>query len=89
MSSHRYGELSGHNSGSLSERQDSMFDRYLEEMKPYVLRLPQKSGKLIKYKLNISSDLTEFPSLVTIVSSDAVIVVAYFCYLFVKGKHKR
>ena len=61
MSSHRYGELSGHNSGSLSERQDSMFDRYLEEMKPYVLRLPQKSGKLIKYKLNISSDLTEFP----------------------------
>jgi len=44
MSSHRYGELSGHNSGSLSERQDSMFDRYLEEMKPYVLRLPQKSG---------------------------------------------
>lgn len=44
MSSHRYVELSGHNSGSLSERQDSMFDRYLEEMKPYVLRLPQKSG---------------------------------------------
>lgn len=61
MSSRRYGELSGHNSGSLSERQDSMFDRYLEEMKPYVLRLPQKSG--IKY--NLSSDFTEFPSLVT------------------------
>ena len=44
MASHRYGELSGLN-GSLSERQDSMFDRYLEEMKPFVLRLPQKSGK--------------------------------------------
>ncbi|KAJ7390208.1 hypothetical protein OS493_026718 [Desmophyllum pertusum] len=45
MASHRYGELSGHNSGSLSERQDSMFDRYLEEMKPYVLRLPHKSER--------------------------------------------
>ena len=63
MSSHRYGELSGHNSGSLSERQDSMFDRYLEEMKPHVLRLPQKSG--IKYNLNFSSDLAEFLSLLT------------------------
>lgn len=63
MSSHRYGELSGHNSESLSERQDSMFDRFLEEMKPYVLRLPQKSGT--KYKLNISSDLTEFLFLLT------------------------
>ena len=62
MSSHRYGELSGHNSGSLSERQDSMFDRYLEEMKPYVLRLPQKSGT----KYNLDSDLTEFLSLVTL-----------------------
>jgi len=64
MSSHRYGELSGHDSGSLSERQDSMFDRYLEEMKPYVLRLPQKSGT--NYNLNFSSDLyTEFLSLAT------------------------
>lgn len=44
MASHRYGELSGFDSGSLSERQDSMFDRYLDEMKPYVLRLPHKSG---------------------------------------------
>lgn len=44
MASHRYGELSGLN-GSLSERQDSMFDRYLEEMKPFVLRLPQKSER--------------------------------------------
>ena len=40
MASHRFGDLNG----SLSERQDSMFDRYLDEMKPYVLRLPQKSG---------------------------------------------
>lgn len=62
MASHRYGELSGHNSGSLSERQDSMFDRYLEEMKPYVLRLSQKSGT----KYNLNSDLTEFLSLVTL-----------------------
>ncbi|KAL9956211.1 hypothetical protein ACROYT_G037657 [Oculina patagonica] len=45
MASHRYSELSGQNSGSLSERQDSMFDRYLEEMKPYVLRLPHKSER--------------------------------------------
>lgn len=40
MASHRFGDLNG----SLSERQDSMFDRYLDEMKPYVLRLAQKSG---------------------------------------------
>ena len=45
MTSHRYGEIAGLNS-SLSERQDSMFDRYLEEMKPFVLRLPHKSGNL-------------------------------------------
>ena len=45
MTSHRYGEITGLNS-SLSERQDSMFDRYLEEMKPFVLRLPHKSGNL-------------------------------------------
>lgn len=45
MASHRYGELSGFDSGSPSERQDSMFDRYLDEMKPYVLRLPHKSER--------------------------------------------
>lgn len=45
MTSHRYGEITGLNS-SLSERQDSMFDGYLEEMKPFVLRLPHKSGNL-------------------------------------------
>lgn len=44
MASHRYGELSGLN-GSLGERQDSMFDRYLEEMKPFVLRLPHKTER--------------------------------------------
>ncbi|XP_073246209.1 centrosomal protein of 112 kDa-like [Porites lutea] len=44
MTSHRYGEITGLNS-SLSERQDSMFDRYLEEMKPFVLRLPHKSER--------------------------------------------
>lgn len=41
MASHRFGDLNG----SLSERQDSMFDRYLDEMKPYVLRLAQKSDR--------------------------------------------
>ena len=45
MASHRFSDLGALN-GSLSERQDTMFDRYLDEMKPFVLRLPQKSGKL-------------------------------------------
>ena len=82
MSSHRYGELSGHNSGSLSERQDSMFDRYLEEMKPYVLRLPQKSGIIILAQIFLLELL--------VVPSDAVVLifVVYFCYLFVKEEHK-
>lgn len=44
MASHRYGDFSAQN-GSLSERQDLMFDRYLDEMKPFVLRLPQKSER--------------------------------------------
>lgn len=57
MTSHRYGELSGLN-GSLSERQDSMFDRYLEEMKPFVLRLPHKSGKQINYNVDCKSVIT-------------------------------
>ena len=48
MASHHYGDFSAQN-GSLSERQDLMFDRYLDEMKPFVLRLPQKSGKNLVY----------------------------------------
>ena len=30
---------------SVSEKQDAVFDKYLDEMKPFVLRLCHKSGK--------------------------------------------
>ena len=48
MASHRYGEFAHSDlapNTSISEKQDSMFDSYLEEMKPFVFRLTHKSGE--------------------------------------------
>ncbi|KAK3726631.1 hypothetical protein QZH41_012284 [Actinostola sp. cb2023] len=42
MAGHRYSERSPQESVSLFEKQDAKLDRFLEEMKPYVLRLPHK-----------------------------------------------
>lgn len=47
MAGHRYSERSPQDSVSLIEKQDAKLDRFLEEMKPYVLRLPHKLGKVL------------------------------------------
>ena len=74
MASHRYGELSGLN-GSLGERQDSMFDRYLEEMKPFVLRLPHKTGTL--FTIYICQAL-----LILAICTRSLSTVVMFCCMF-------
>lgn len=47
MAGYRYSERSPPESVSLIEKQDAKLDRFLEEMKPYVLRLPHKLGKVL------------------------------------------
>lgn len=45
MAGHRYNERSPQDSVSLIEKQDAKLDRFLDDMKPYVLRLPHKLGE--------------------------------------------
>jgi hypothetical protein len=47
MAGHRYSERSPQESVSLIEKQDAKLDRFLEDMKAYVLRLPHKLGKVL------------------------------------------
>lgn len=44
MAGHPYNERSPTESVSLIEKQDAKLDRFLDDMKPYVLRLPHKLG---------------------------------------------